>query len=651
MAEPLLEMRRLRRTYSIGGQTVAALKDIDLAIHAGEMVAIVGQSGSGKSTLMNILGCLDRPTSGSYRVAGSDVAALSSDQLAKLRREHFGFVFQRYHLIGDLSALGNVEVPAVYARRDGTLRRERAGSLLRKLGLGERLDHRPAQLSGGQQQRVSIARALMNGGEVILADEPTGALDRHSGTEMLAILGELHAEGHTIVLVTHDLQVAAHADRIVELSDGVIVSDRIVRAGGAVSRRPHPGRAATEKSRSLQAYRDEFAEALQMGFAALMAHRVRTFLTMLGIIIGIASVASVVALGEGTRQQVLNNINGLGTNTIAIYPGSGFGDVTAWRIRTLTAEDADALARQSYVDSVSPSAFTQLTLRYGSTVANAVVTGVGDQYFRVQGVKIIQGAGFGAAEVRSRAQTVVIDSATRKKLFPDGADPVGEVVMVGTVPCRIIGVAKPVRSFGDNQNLNLYLPYTTVLERIMGRSYLGGISVRISDDAPTDLAQAVIERLLKLRHGRKDFFIFNEDAVLKTIQSTSFALELLVSAIAAITLLVGGIGVMNIMLVSVIERTQEIGIRTAVGARRNDILAQFLIEAVLVCLIGGTLGILLALGIGWAFSSAQGTLRMVFSGSAVAAAFAVSTLIGVTFGFLPARNASRLDPVEALARD
>jgi macrolide transport system ATP-binding/permease protein len=651
MDVPLLEVRRLRRDFTVGGQTVAALKDIDLSIHAGEMVAIVGQSGSGKSTLMNILGCLDRPSSGSYRIAGRDVATLGANELARLRREHFGFVFQRYHLIGTLNAVGNVEVPAVYARRDRAERREHAGALLRKLGLGGRLDHRPAQLSGGQQQRVSIARALMNGGQVILADEPTGALDRQSGAEMLAILEALHAEGHTIIIVTHDLQVASHAGRIVEISDGAIVADRVnPRPAAARPSGPAPA-AAAGRTRSLQAYWDEFAEALRMAFAAMMAHRARTFLTMLGIIIGIASVASVVALGEGTRQEVLKNINGLGTNTVSIYPGSGFGDVTAWRIHTLTAEDADALAQQGYVDSVSPSAYTQLALRYGSLVSNAVVTGVGEQYFRVQGVELMAGSVFGATEVRERAQTVVIDTATRKTLFPNGGDPLGQVILLGKVPCRIIGVAKPPRSFGDNQNLRVYLPYTTVLERIMGQSYLGGISVRISDNAPVDLAQAVIERLIELRHGRKDFFLFNEDAFLKTIQSTSLSLELLVSAIAAITLLVGGIGLMNIMLVSVIERTREIGIRTAVGARRSDIMAQFLIEAVLVCLIGGALGILLALGLGWAFSHVQGPLRMVFSTSALLAAFAVSTLVGVVFGFLPARNAARLDPVETLARD
>ncbi|WP_428312894.1 MacB family efflux pump subunit [Hydrocarboniphaga sp.] len=652
MAAPLLELRQLRREFPAGDQTIAALKSLDLTIEAGEMVAIIGQSGSGKSTLMNVLGCLDRPTSGSYRVAGRDTATLAPDELAQLRREHFGFVFQRYHLIGDLDAVGNVEVPAIYAGRNRLQRRERAGALLGRLGLGHRLHHRPNQLSGGQQQRVSIARALMNGGQVILADEPTGALDRESGAEMLAILETLHHEGHTIIIVTHDPQVAAHAGRIIELSDGELVADRINGSSGEAARPPRPVPAVKLGARSLRAYADQLVETLRMTLVTMAAHRLRTFLTMLGIIIGIASVASVVALGEGTRRQILNNISGLGASTISVHPGKGFGDPRAWSVRTLTARDADALAQQSYIEGVTPSVWASPTLRYRNITSNASAQGIGEQSFRVLGLKTLRGTTFSAADISARSQSVVIDEITRKALFTDQQDPIGEVILINTLPCRVIGVVKPANSsFGSNQTLTVYLPYTTVLTRLLGQSHLGSISVRIRDDAPVGMAQAAIEKLLRKRHGRQDFFLFNEDAILKSIQSTTLAMSLLISSIAAITLLVGGIGVMNIMLVSVIERTREIGIRTAVGARRSDIMAQFLIEAVMICLIGGVLGVLLALGIGALFSNPDAQYRMVFSPSAIAIAFASSTLVGMVFGFLPARNAARLDPVDSLARE
>jgi macrolide transport system ATP-binding/permease protein len=649
MAEPLLQVRQLRREFPAGEGTIAVLKDVDLTIHAGEMVAIVGASGSGKSTLMNILGCLDRPTSGSYQVAGRETGALGPDELAELRREHFGFIFQRYHLLGDLDALGNVEVPAVYAGKSRAARHERAAALLARLGLAERTAHRPGQLSGGQQQRVSIARALMNGGRVILADEPTGALDTYSGAEVMKILEELHAEGHTIILVTHDMKVAEHADRIIEISDGEIVNDRVTRppAAQAAALQPH-----TAGRSNWQAAGDRFAEAFRMALLAMNAHRLRTFLTMLGIIIGIASVVSVVALGEGSRQQVLKNISAIGTNTIDIYPGSGFGDQRSARIRTLVPRDAEALAQQEYVDSVTPTVNTSVTLRYGNVAVNGTVQGVGEQYFRVRGIQMASGRAFDTDSVARVAQEVVIDDNTRRQLFPRNPDPVGQVILLGSVPCTVVGVAKKSDSaFGNTEALNVWVPYTAAMSRLTGQYYLRSITVRVSDAVSTEAAEQGINRLMRQRHGTQDFYVQNTDTIRQTIESTTQTMTLLISAIALISLIVGGIGVMNIMLVSVTERTREIGVRMAVGARQGDIRQQFLIEAVLVCLLGGILGIGLALAIGWVFEQSGGSFSMVYSTMSMVAAFACSTLIGVIFGFLPASNAARLDPVEALARE
>ncbi len=648
MTTPLLQLRGLRREYPAGDQVLVVLRDVDLDIAAGEFVAIVGASGSGKSTLMNILGCLDRPTAGSYRVAGRETGTLDADELAELRREHFGFVFQRYHLLADLSALANVETPAIYAGKDGAARRDRARALLTRLGLADRLGHRPGQLSGGQQQRVSIARALMNGGEVILADEPTGALDSASGAEMLALLAELHGEGHTIILVTHDAQVAAHAGRVIEIRDGEIVADRRTSADAVRRARVTAGRG----DGGWRAAWGRFAEAFRMAVLAMASHRLRTFLTMLGIIIGIASVVSVVALGEGSRQRILNDISAIGTNIIDIYPGSGFGDMRSGRVRTLVPADADVLAQQDYVDSATPGVSSSVAMRYGNISVNAQVAGVGDQYFRVRGMEIAEGVAFDAGAVRRQSQDVVIDANTLAKLFPNGGNPIGEVILLGNVPCRIIGVTKKKDSaFGSTENLNVFVPYTTAMSRLLGQSWLRNITVRVDDAVSMAAAEQAITALLAQRDGRQDFYVSNIDSVRQTIEQTTQTMTLLVSSIALISLVVGGIGVMNIMLVSVTERTREIGVRMAVGARQGDILQQFLIEAVLVCLIGGLLGVLLAVAIGAVFAQVGGNFQMVYSVTSMVVAFACSTLIGVVFGFLPARNAARLDPVEALARE
>ncbi|TRL35356.1 MacB family efflux pump subunit [Rhizobium straminoryzae] len=652
MTTPLISVEKLRRDYVSGEGTLTVLKDIDLTIEHGEMVAIMGASGSGKSTLMNLLGLLDRPTSGTYRVSGQDTSALDSDQLSALRREHFGFIFQRYHLLAELSAVGNVEIPAIYAGRARSERRERGAALLGRLGMADRTAHRPGQLSGGQQQRVSIARALMNDAEVILADEPTGALDRQSGEEVLRILEELNADGKTIIIVTHDPSVAARAKRIIEISDGVIIADRRTDAADArKSETPaDPGTAASAPTR-WGAGLDRFREAFTMALKALAAHRLRSFLTMLGIIIGIASVMLVVALGTGSQKMILANISSLGTNTLEVFPGKGFGDTRSGRVTTLVISDADALAKLTYVAAVTPTVSTNTTARFGATVANALVNGVGSQYFIVKGSTLVSGRFFDDESVATLSQDAVIDENTAKALFgSEGSDPIGKIILAGTVPVRVVGVISSQQGgFGSSDNLSIYLPYTSVQTRFLGTTSLRSLTVRVADDAEMDAAEQAVTDFLIRRHGTKDFFILNTDDIRKTITSTTQTMTLLVSAIAVISLIVGGIGVMNIMLVSVSERVAEIGVRMAVGARRMDILQQFLIEAVLVCLIGGCLGIALALSVGAAAALSGAGISLIFSATPMLLAFACSCLIGIAFGFLPARNASRLDPVAALS--
>ncbi|HQZ11950.1 MAG TPA: MacB family efflux pump subunit [Devosia sp.] len=646
----LIEIQNLWREFPAGTEKIAVLKDVSLTIEAGEMVAIIGQSGSGKSTLMNVLGCLDNGWTGTYRLAGRDIATLAPDDLAELRREHFGFIFQRYQLLPDLDARENVEVPAIYAGASRDARRQRGEALLERLGLGDRMTHRPNALSGGQQQRVSVARALINGGEIILADEPTGALDSHSGKELMALLKGLHAEGHTIIIVTHDAAIAAEADRIIEISDGEIVGDRRTRDD-----RPTAPRTPDTMQR-VPAWREllgRSAEAFGMAWRSLSSHRLRTFLTMLGIIIGIASVVSVVALGQGSQASVLERISSIGTNTINVQPGASAADRRSNTIRTLVPEDAEAIAAQDFADSVTSQVSSNAQVRFQNVAAAGQIQGVGGDYFRVNNRSFVAGASFDAASVESLAQEAVIDTKGQSTLFTNGEDPIGQVIIVGNVPLRIIGVvAASTNNFGPQSNsISVFMPYTTAMSRILGQSWLSAISVRVADTADTATAQAAIEALLTQRHGAVDFSLQNTDTIRETIQSTSQTLTLLISAIAVISLVVGGIGVMNIMLVAVKERTREIGVRMAVGARQGDIMQQFLIEAVLVCLIGGATGVALSLAIGWGVSELVAGLSFIYSPATIIAAFVSSTLIGVGFGFMPARSAARLDPVVALASE
>ncbi|MHA2938186.1 MacB family efflux pump subunit [Vibrio sp. RC27] len=651
MTEALLNIVGVSRCFAAGEQDLTVLKKIDLKIHRGEMIAIIGTSGSGKSTLMNILGCLDKPSKGRYFINGQDTSAMGEDDLAKLRRVYFGFIFQRYHLLGDLTALGNVEVPALYANEDKHSRQEKAAKFLTRLGLSDRLDHKPSQLSGGQQQRVSVARALVNGGDVILADEPTGALDSSSGEEMMKLLQELHKDGHTIILVTHDPHVASFAERVIEIKDGEIIRDTQHCAIDSNSQRQVPSAKERKPKVKMAINWAGHMEALKMALLAMSNHRLRTFLTMLGIIIGIASVVSVVALGTGSQQTILDNIASMGTNTIEIKPGTGLGDRRAGRVRSLTAEDALALKTLSFVDSVTPTVRANVVIRYSSETVSGSVQGVGTEFFRVRGYSLAQGQYFDQASVDTLEQVAIIDANTEEELFSDG-DALGSVIFLGRLPVRVIGVAEPIESVSDNSDeLNIWLPYTTVSGRIFRQNYVNDITIRVKDNVSSDAAEQGIISLLTMRHGLVDFFTINTDTVRKSIEQTSETMTLLISAIAFISLVVGGIGVMNIMLVSVTERTREIGIRMAVGARQMDIMRQFLIEAVLVCFCGGGLGIGLAYLVGVIFSYTNSGFSMIYTSSSIIAAFACSTLIGVLFGYLPARNAAKLNPVDALSRD
>ena len=643
----LIECKNINRYFGSGANRVHVLKDVSLSIEKGDFVAIIGQSGSGKSTLMNILGCLDSATSGSYQIDGIETAKMEPDEMAALRRERFGFIFQRYNLLGSLTARDNVALPAVYMGMGGKERSTRAEKLLQDLGLEGKEGNKPSELSGGQQQRVSIARALMNGGEIIFADEPTGALDTASGKNVIEIIQKLHKEGHTVIMVTHDPGIAAIANRIIEIRDGEIISDS--------SKNPEIPESKIERIKEKSSwlfYYDQFVEAFKMSVQAIMAHKMRSLLTMLGIIIGIASVVSVVALGNGSEKKILADISAMGTNTISIFPGRGFGDRRSGRIKTLTIDDAKVIAKQSYVASATPQTTSGGTLTYRNTDLSASLYGVGEQYFDVRGLKLESGRLFDEGDVKEDAQVVVIDQNTKEKLFGTDVNALGKTVLFNKRPLTVIGVMqKEENSFGNADVLMLWSPYTTVMHQITGESHTNSITVKIKDDANTQVAEKGLTELLKTRHGTEDFFMNNSDSIKQMVESTTGTMKLLISSIALISLVVGGIGVMNIMLVSVTERTKEIGVRMAIGARRNNILQQFLIEAVLICIIGGLVGVGLSTLISLVFNHFVTEFPMEISIGSVIGAVVCSTAIGVAFGFMPANKASKLNPIDALSKD
>jgi len=647
MAVPLLDLAGIGRTYDSGGTPLTVLRDVDLVIRSGEFVAIMGASGSGKSTLMNIIGCLDKPTTGTYRIQGVDVAGVDSDGLAALRRDTFGFIFQRYNLMSDLNAVENAEVPAVYCGLPKAQRMARASGLLKDLGLGDRLDHYPGQLSGGQQQRVSIGRALMNGGPVILADEPTGALDSEGGKEVLAILGKLHSEGHTIILVTHDSDIAAYANRRVRIADGRITSDETVKDPSADQPAKLP-----EPVRDAKAGAVVLGEALKMALRSLVHNRMRTALTMLGIIIGVASVVALMAIGNGAKQEVLDRIQAMGTDLLTVGRGLRNARASANLVTTFLPEDLPSLRGVPGVAQVNPETEVSSLVRYGDQDLTVTTVGTGEDFPKVHDWPAQKGVFFTAEHVMRYAQVVTLGRTVALNLFPGGADPLGHYILIGSAPFMVIGVLSPkgLSPRGDDMDNSVWLPYTTASARIFGQRYFNHIVVRVAPGAAMDQVQTSLESLLAHRHGRVDFNVRNMADTIATANETQNTLTYLLAAIAVISLVVGGIGVMNIMLVSVTERTREIGIRMAIGARGFDVLFQFLTEAVLVCFIGGMAGVVLGIASGLATTAIAGW-RVIFTVAPIVLAFGCAFLTGLIFGYLPARKAAKLDPIEALARD
>ncbi|QKF61240.1 MacB family efflux pump subunit [Campylobacter curvus] len=642
----MIELKNIVKKFKVGDSDIEILHGINLSIKKGEFIAIIGQSGSGKSTLMNILGCLDSPSSGQYLLDGADISNFDSDALAKLRRNKFGFIFQRYNLLATMNALQNVALPSIYAGVDKKNREQRAHEILASLELDDKAQSLPNKLSGGQQQRVSIARALINGGEIILADEPTGALDSKSGLKVMEILVNLHKLGHTIIIVTHDPKIAEYANRVIEIKDGNIISDT-TKKDEIFTAKKHD----TPQKSAFVYYKDQLIESFKMSISAMLSHKLRSLLTMLGIIIGIAAVISVVALGKGSQEQILAGIRKIGTNTIDIMPGKGFGDMRSGRVKTLVISDAQMLEKQPFLESVTPNTSTSGILTYENISLSASLRGGGSGSFDVNGLKLASGRLYDDDEVASSASVAVIDHTTKISVFPN-IDPIGKIILFNKKPLRVIGVLqKDDFTFGDASTLKIYAPYTTVINKITGDKYISSITVRVKESVNAQVAEKNLTELLTIKHGKQDFFTRNSDSIKQTIEETISTMRLLISSIALISLIVGGIGVMNIMLVSVTERTKEIGIKMAIGATQSNILQQFLIEAVLLCLIGGAIGIAFSYVIGYVFNNFLEGFSMIFSNASIIVALVTSMAIGIIFGYMPAKNASKLNPIDALSRE
>ncbi len=652
-AIPLIELRRIHRIFKTdGGVEVHALRGIDLKIYAGEFLAIIGQSGSGKSTLMNILGCLDRPSKGTYLFAGRDIESFDADGLAWLRREAFGFVFQSYNLLPTATAAQNVEVPAIYAGLSRQQRHVRGEALLSSLGLGERLDHRPSQLSGGQQQRVSIARAMMNGGQVILADEPTGALDSQSSIEVMSLLEDLARQGHTVILITHDPEVADHADRIVEFKDGEIVSDS-GPIDGVVDAKSNSKLRSLFLSRTSSSPMTGIIEAANMAMRSLTANIFRTFLTLLGIVIGVASVVAMLAIGEGAQRDIVDRISSIGTNRLMLQPARIEGQRRNMP-STLTFEDADAIS--DFVPNILgsiPEIRSTDTVRFDRQDYSTSITATSENMPELRNWPLAKGTFFYREDSDNYTAVAVLGSTVANELFRDGREPLGEYILIRNIPFQVIGVltSKGASSGpgGGDQDDAVFVPLRTGALRLFGATHVNSISVMVDDiDTISETERDLIEFMVS-RHGSQDFRVFNSAELLETVTASQQTFTMLLGSVAAISLLVGGIGVMNIMLVSVTERTREIGIRMATGARQTDIMWQFLSEAIVVSAVGGVIGVATGLGVGYLLTAFGVSIE--FTAMPAILAFSCAAATGLVFGFAPARKASRLDPVVALANE
>lgn len=648
----MIQIKNIRKTYQMGDNILEVLKGVDLTIESGDFVAIMGPSGSGKSTFMNILGLLDVPSEGSYQLHGIETAQMTEDQLAVLRRDEIGFIFQQFNLLPRLSALGNVCLPLLYSKKDNG--EQYAKKLLDQVGLGSRSHHKPNELSGGQQQRVAIARSLVNQPRIIFADEPTGNLDSISEKEILSILKELNESGITVVMVTHEEEVGSQAKRLIRMRDGVIQSDE------RLSPLPFKGNDTVSLGVETRSALLDFLDYFKQGFETLVANKVRTFLSMLGVLIGVAAVVAMLAVGSGAQKSIESQLSSLGSNLLVVRAGaqkvSGVRQENGAANRLHYNDIENLKSKSQNIKNISAQINSRVQVTGGGKNWNTQVQSTSVAWADMHTSTPVMGRFFTEEENQKRARVAVIGETVRKELFGD-ADPIGQTIKINKVIFQIIGLlpAKGASGFRD-QDDTIIVPVLTGMYRLLGKTYVDMFEVEIEQAENLNLAEKEITEILMTSHRvplsqQADAFQIRNMADLQSaLKESSQTMSLLLSSIAAISLFVGGIGIMNIMLVSVTERTKEIGLRKAIGAQRSNILSQFLSESVVISAVGGVMGLILGWLITILLSSLLGWGTSI-SISSVILSFMFSAMTGVVFGVYPAKKASHLNPIDALRKE
>jgi macrolide transport system ATP-binding/permease protein len=650
----IIEIKKLNKTYRTGKVEFKALDDVSVTVERGEFVAIMGPSGSGKSTLMHLMGFLDSPDSGSYIINGRETSGLSDDEYAQLRSSVIGFVFQQFHLLARESTIENIELPLIYAGTPDS--NGRGLKLLKDVGLSSKENNMPNELSGGERQRVAVSRALINDPDIILADEPTGNLDSKSQTEIMELLSNLNKNGKTVIVVTHDEEVSEYAARIIKIRDGKVVSDEKKIGKNYIAPKDLDVKKENEKSTAKPVItRIEFVDYIKQAYNSILGNKMRSILSMLGILIGVAAVIAMLGVGQGAKDSIAKSLSSLGSNLLTVIPGNfhmggvSLGTATVTRF---TEQDIEALEKLPDVKYVSGTVSGRAQVVFGGKNWNTSVQGVGVNYPVMRNSVPSYGAFFTDEDMRSRNRVCLLGQTVINNLFGD-ANPVGREIKINRIAFKVIGVLplKGATGFRDQDDI-IILPLSTAMYRLLGKIYIDSIDVQVKDMNLMDAAEDEITQVIRKKHritnpDDTSFQIMNMAELQKTFAQTSEAMSLLLGFIAAISLLVGGIGIMNIMLVSVTERTREIGLRKAIGAKRKDILTQFLIEAVLMTFLGGVAGIILG-GLIALLISVFAKWNVEVSAVAIIGVTLFSIAVGVVFGIMPARKAAELSPIDAL---
>ncbi|MFA5858362.1 MAG: ABC transporter permease [Elusimicrobiota bacterium] len=654
----MIQVSDLHKSYQMGKYRVNALRGVSLEIQRGEFIAIMGASGSGKSTLMHILGCLDKPDSGQYLFNGVEVNNMNDDRLAYLRNKYIGFIFQNFSLLSRTTALSNVELPMIYGNVSG--RKAIAQNALDAVGLTGRINHKPNELSGGQQQRVAIARALANNPQILFADEPTGNLDTQSGKEIMEIIRQLNEKGITTVLVTHDPKISEYAKRIITINDGIIVNDE-KKKDYLSTLTVNQNIANTPNGNNDSLFNMfEMFDSIKMSVNGLLANKLRSILAMLGVIIGVSAVIAMVSIGQGAKKDITKRIENMGSNLLTIMsarsnaPGSHAASAIGSSAGLKLEDVAYVKNTVKTVNKIAPTCNGNAQAIFGNKNTNTRICGTYPEYLDIRNFKIKAGKCFTEKEVKSRLKVAVLGNSVIEELFDENTDPIGKTIKINNLRFKIIGTLQEKGSGGPmgDEDDQIIIPLTTAQKRLFGKESLSDINIQVINKDSMDQANQEITAVLRKRHKLRDndeddFRIRSQAEILEMVSSTSKTFSLLLGGIASVSLLVGGIGIMNIMLVSVTERTREIGVRKAVGAKYRDILSQFLVEAVVICVIGGLigvfLGIIVSLGIG-----ALGKWPTSVSAVSIIISFCFAFIIGVIFGLYPAMNAAKLNPIDAL---